>query len=53
MNYQFQRTSLYLLLIFLVACQQPATPPDNNKEDWIALFNGTDLSGWDIKIADH
>lgn len=26
---------------------------DSDKEEWINLFNGKDLSGWDIKIADH
>ena len=26
---------------------------DPEKEEWIALFNGKDLSGWDIKIADY
>lgn len=26
---------------------------DPEKEEWIPLFNGKDLSGWDIKIADY
>ena len=24
-----------------------------NTEEWIPLFNGKDLTGWDIKIADR
>ncbi|WP_111628347.1 3-keto-disaccharide hydrolase [Larkinella arboricola] len=39
-----------LLLLFL----QPAFAQKKNdpkKEEWIKLFNGKDLSGWDIKIA--
>jgi hypothetical protein len=36
----------------LTYAQAPAAPgnPDAGKEDWIQLFNGTDLSGWTPKI---
>lgn len=26
---------------------------EDNKEEWQSLFNGKDLSGWEIKIKDH
>jgi hypothetical protein len=28
-------------------------PNDPDKEEWISLFNGKDLKGWNIKIADR
>ncbi len=44
-----------LCFLFLVsACQSPEKiSTDFQTEQWISLFNGKDLSGWDIKIADH
>lgn len=50
------------LLPFLIAlcgttalAQQPTPPlnPDADKEDWLVLFNGKDLTGWTPKIAKH
>jgi hypothetical protein len=39
-----------IIIIFLaVSCRSGAGKGDKN-EDWIPLFNGKDLSGWDIKI---
>ena len=32
---------------------EQSTNADPDREEWIALFNGKDLSGWDIKIADR
>ena len=40
-----------LLCAVLPACQSPDEDPAT--EDWQLLFNGVDLSGWDIKIAGH
>ncbi len=42
-----------LLLVFTFGCQTTQKPIDKEQEEWISLFNGTDLSGWDIKIADY
>jgi hypothetical protein len=39
------------LLIFASACHPASKPSDESK--WISLFNGKDLSGWEIKIAHH
>ena len=41
-----------LALGFLcVGCKVPQQNPD--QEEWVPLFNGKDLSGWDIKITGH
>jgi 3-keto-disaccharide hydrolase len=44
-----------LLLIFLVclSCNNNDGKKEISKEDWESLFNGKDLTGWDIKIKDH
>ena len=46
---------LAALAMFSLAAhaQTPVANPDANKEDWIVLFNGTDLKGWVPKIAKH
>ena len=45
----------FIMTNYLVANAQTEievlNEPEN--EDWISLFNGKDLSGWDIKIADY
>src|SRR5215204_3768088 len=47
--------SFYMLLIILFF--QSCNNNDGNKEisqqNWEPLFNGKDLTGWDIKIKDH
>jgi hypothetical protein len=37
-----------LLLVLTLSCQ-----PAAEKEEWISLFNGKDLEGWDIKISGY
>ena len=47
---------IFAILLLTGACQPAAKSPSNNdhlQEDWIQLFNGKDLSGWDIKIAGY
>ena len=48
-------TIFYLLLIALVcqSCNNNDDKKEIGKEDWESLFNGKDLTGWDIKIKDH
>jgi hypothetical protein len=41
----------FLLLIFMVACQQPGKK--QVEQEWIQLFNGQDLTGWDIKFSGY
>jgi hypothetical protein len=31
----------------------PGSSADHDRREWIQLFNGTDLSGWEIKFAGH
>ena len=49
--------ALMMLLFALTAlsaqAQAPAANPDAAKEDWLVLFDGTDLKGWTPKIAKH
>lgn len=44
-------TALFLLAFSLSLYAQSKQTPCN--EDWISLFNGSDLSGWEIKIAGY
>lgn len=39
------------VLLCLVSCQSKLN--SSEKEEWISLFNGRDLSGWDIKISGY
>jgi hypothetical protein len=38
-----------LIVIVLSACNRPVT----QKEEWIQLFNGKDLTGWTVKITGY
>ena len=48
MKYLIKLICLLVLVEFDALCQEK---PD--KEEWIQLFNGNDLTGWDIKITGH
>ncbi|MEM8527657.1 MAG: DUF1080 domain-containing protein [Bacteroidota bacterium] len=43
------------LIPLLIACNETidSSASDAVQEEWISLFNGKDLTGWDIKIADR
>ncbi|MFA6481383.1 MAG: DUF1080 domain-containing protein [Bacteroidales bacterium] len=42
----------YIILIFIIAFASCTTVKnDPAKEEWTPLFNGKDLTGWDIKIS--
>jgi hypothetical protein len=43
--------SLFLILTTFI--NTVSAQKKSDKEDWQALFNGKDLTGWDIKIAGH
>ena len=43
----------YLFLIVCQSCNNNDGKKEINKENWESLFNGKDLTGWDIKIKDH
>jgi hypothetical protein len=40
-------------LFFLVVNFSVSAQKKTNSKDWVSIFNGKDLSGWDIKIADR
>lgn len=44
--------TVIILVAALSACQSKEEST-SNAEDWISLFNGKDLTGWDIKIAGY
>jgi Domain of Unknown Function (DUF1080) len=43
-------SSSFLFILLLQGC---SNKNEKTPEDWIPLFNGKDLTGWDIKIKDH
>ena len=48
------RATRFICLIYLLSlasCKQPVDV--SAQKDWVQLFNGKDLTGWDIKITGH
>ena len=41
------------ILVFAILITGCSKPIDHDQEEWIKLFNGKDLSDWDIKIKGH
>lgn len=49
-------SALCMLLTCMGCVQNESTPPPNNnpeQKEWVQLFNGVDLEGWDIKIRGY
>ena len=46
---------LFILLILLlsISCNEKDKSNSNIEENWISLFNGKNLDGWDIKFSGH
>ncbi|GAA4417321.1 DUF1080 domain-containing protein [Nibrella viscosa] len=44
---------LLLFSLLLIACLPSLAQNNPSRQEWIQLYNGKDLSGWDIKIAGH
>src|SRR5512136_1722793 len=44
---------IVLVLLTLVGCVPCVAQNDPGKKEWIQLFNGKDLDGWDVKIAGY
>lgn len=42
-----------LIVFFCVSCNEQKNLNSSSEEKWIPLFNGKDLSGWDIKFSRH
>ena len=45
------KTPVILLLLLLAACTNVSNK--NSNEEWVSLFNGKDLEGWDIKFKGY
>ena len=45
--------SISLILIFCISCKEQDKSNPNIEENWLSLFNGKDLDGWDIKFSGH
>ena len=45
--------SISLILIFCISCKEKDKSNPNIEENWLSLFNGKDLDGWDIKFSGH
>lgn len=45
--------NILLTLLIATSCSKPMENANADKEDWEVLFNGKDLTGWDIKIAGY
>lgn len=46
-------TGLIFLLTLIIGCTNNKQNQTANQEEWIELFNGENLDGWDIKITHH
>jgi Domain of Unknown Function (DUF1080) len=56
LNQKLMKKSFFIicqLLFFLVGNVSTSAQKKTNSKDWVSIFNGKDLSGWDIKIADR
>ena len=47
------KTSIKFLFAFTFIANIAFAQKKSDKEEWQSLFNGKDLTGWDIKIAGH
>ena len=45
--------SILLILLLSISCNEKDKSNSNIEENWISLFNGKDLNGWDIKFSGH
>ena len=48
-----KRSLFAALLLFIYSLGNVCAQNDPDKKEWIQLFNGKNLDGWDIKIAGH
>jgi 3-keto-disaccharide hydrolase/putative esterase len=57
MTMHFSVRNMFAFCIPFIAlgaqAQTPPANPDADKQDWLVLFNGKDLTGWTPKIAKH
>ena len=46
-------TKFFLLILFCISCKEQNNLTLSSEENWMSLFNGKDLSGWDVKFSGH
>jgi len=46
-------TKFFLIILFFISCKEQNNLTSSSEENWTSLFNGKDLSGWDIKFSGH
>jgi hypothetical protein len=49
----YMRTLQIVFMAFFAVSCGTRTSTKTDKDEWIQLFNGKDLTGWDIKISGH
>ncbi|UFH54033.1 DUF1080 domain-containing protein [Spirosoma sp. KNUC1025] len=45
------KKTVYIVLFLCLAVSAAVAQKASDKQEWVKIFNGKDLSGWDIKIA--
>ena len=45
--------TIIFIHLFCISCIEKNKSNSNSEENWLSLFNGKDLSGWDIKFSGH
>jgi len=46
-------TKFFLIILFFISCKEQNNLTSSSEENWTSLFNGKDLSDWDIKFSGH
>ena len=46
-------TKFFLIILFCISCKEQNNLTSSSEENWMSLFNGKDLSDWDIKFSGH
>lgn len=53
-NMKYSLFVVFIAITTFYSCQpKPDMPASASEEEWLTLFNGKDLSGWDAKIAGY
>lgn len=52
-TYKLKEAGFFLLIPILIFLFFAPGNPEDSQEEWVDLFNGVSLDGWDVKIAGH
>jgi hypothetical protein len=53
MRHDMTRRALFVVFLLLALAPAGGARPDPGAKEWIPLFNGKNLDGWDVKITGH